>query len=476
MLGVVALLAVPCPLCETDQRLGCDLEMATPRSTCHPGDIDSTQWETDGQQQMDLDDPTSAMQGKRATIMVEKCNHWQQEGEPSTSGTDNGSAEMRSQKAVDLIGAIKHCQPPPTTSIEQPGESADAKKKSMDQRAINSPKEKKKLGDSRFDSDPTLELTLKWPRNSGIQNGDSDERRWWGLCQSRSSAFSRYSTVGLQQQEHRPSGGTPSSRGHQSTEGAHGTQGLPRGGLAVNSSCSPPQIGMPPDCTGSSKGSGEVCNLAMETHTHNPHNGNGQDTSSSVMAQSSVVQSGSKLTNKEAAAKVQAMSRATPSPSPGSLYTESVPPGYGPTMHPMYYIRPGPAWVVTPSPHGTDEGEVFDHPSAENQHVPFGHLHMHPENHHLQWAYYHSHHQHNIWYHEHQHRTLSFQLLPLPQQQEEQQPPTDRAPHCGSSAATVLGRTNGQGGSSSHGYRNGSVNESPSRMAVMDTIPIVMRQ
>ncbi len=282
--------------------------------------------------------------------------------------------------------------------------------------------------------------------------------------------------MGLQQQEHRPSGGTPSSRGHQSTEGAHGTQGLPRGGLAVNSSCSPPQIGMPPDCTGSSKGSGEVCNLAMETHTHNPHNGNGQDTSSSVMAQSSVVQSGSKLTNKEAAAKVQAMSRATPSPLPGSLFTESVPPGYGPTMHPMYYIRPGPAWVVTPSPHGTDEGEVFDHPSAENQHVPFGHLHMHPENHHLQRAYYHSHHQHNTWYHEHQHHTLSFQLLPLQQQQEEQQPPTDRAPHCGSSAATILGRTNGQGGSSSHGYRNGSVNESPSRMAVMDTIPIVMRQ
>lgn len=82
--------------------------------------------------------------------------------------------------------------------------------------------------------------------------------------------------MGLQQQEHHPSGGTPSSRGHQSTESAHGTQGLPRGGLAVNSSCSPPQIVMPPDCTGSSKGSGEVCNPAMETHTHSPHNGNGQ--------------------------------------------------------------------------------------------------------------------------------------------------------------------------------------------------------
>jgi hypothetical protein len=58
----------------------------------------------------------------------------------------------------------------------------------------------------------------------------------------------------LQQQEHHPSGGTPSSRGHQSTEGAHGTQRLPPcGGLAVNSSCSS-QIGMPPDCADSSKG------------------------------------------------------------------------------------------------------------------------------------------------------------------------------------------------------------------------------
>ncbi|CAM6040845.1 unnamed protein product [Sphagnum compactum] len=268
----------------SDQTLGCNLKMATPRPP--PCDIDEVQQETDVHQKMDLDDPSFAMQGQGAAI-VEKCNQ-QQECEPSISGPD-GSAE-RSQKAVDLIGAIE-CQPPPTI-VEQPGESADANE-IMDQRGSNSPKEKEIVG-SDFNSPPTLELTLKWPRNGSDKDADGDE--WQGLRQSGSSAFSRYSTKGLQQQEH-PSGGTPPPRGLQ-MDGSYGTRGLPSGGLAVNSS-RPSQMSMPPDGTGSSKGSGEVC-TPLETDAQNPYNGNGQDTSSSVVPQA-VVQNGSKPTNKETA-------------------------------------------------------------------------------------------------------------------------------------------------------------------------------
>ncbi|CAM6064367.1 unnamed protein product [Sphagnum tenellum] len=289
----------------SDQTLGCNLKMATPRPP--PCDIDEVQQETDVRQKMDLDDPSFAMQGQGAAI-VEKCNQ-QQECEPSTSGPE-GSVERRSQKAVDLIGAIE-CQPPPTI-VEQPGESADANE-IMDQRGSNSPKEKEIVG-SDFNSPPTLELTLKWPRNGSDKDADGDE--WQGLRQSGSSAFSRYSTKGLQQQEH-PPGGTPPPRGLR-MDGSYGTRGLPGGGLAVNSSC-PSQMGMPPDGTGSSKGSGEVC-TPLETDSQNPHNGNGQDTSSSVVPQS-VVQNGSKPTNKETAA-LHGMPRPTSNPSPGHLHYE----------------------------------------------------------------------------------------------------------------------------------------------------------
>ncbi|CAK9194037.1 unnamed protein product [Sphagnum troendelagicum] len=377
----------------SDQTLGCNLKMATPRPP--PCDIDEVQQETDVRQKMDLDDPSFAMQGQGPAI-VEKCNQ-QQECEPSTSGPD-GSVE-RSQKAVDLIGAIE-CQRPPTI-VEQPGESADANE-IMDQRGSNSPKEKEIVG-SDFNSPPTLELTLKWPRNGSDKDADGDE--WQGLRQSGSSAFSRYSTKGLQQQEH-PSG--------------------------------------------SSKGSGEVC-TPLETDSQNPHNGNGQDTSSSVVPQS-VVQNGSKPTNKETAA-LHGMPRPTSNPSPGHLHYEGVPAGYGPTMHPMYYVHPGPAWVAAPSPHLSDQGEVFDHPSIYQHHVAFGHL-LHPHNN--QQPYYHSHHRHNTHYHEHHNHALNFQPPPLPQQQGEQS--TAGSPHCGCSAATVLDRTNGQSGSSSI-----QVNENPSR-------------
>ncbi|CAK9859257.1 unnamed protein product [Sphagnum jensenii] len=391
----------------SDQTLGCNLKMATPRPP--PCDIDEVQQETDVRQKMDLDDPSFAMQGQGAAIM-EKCNQ-QQECEPSTSGPD-GSVERRSQKAVDLIGAIE-CQPPPTI-VEQPGESADANE-IMDQRGSNSPKEKEIVG-SDFNSPPTLELTLKWPRNGSDKDADGDE--WQGLRQSGSSAFSRYSTKGLQQQEH-PPGGTPPPRGLR-MDGSYGTRGLPSGGLAVNSSC-PSQMGMPPDGTGSSKGSGEVC-TPLETDSQNPHNGNGQDTSSSVVPQS-VVQNGSKPTNKETAA-LHGMPRPTSNPSPGHLHYEGVPAGYGPTMHPMYYVHPGPAWVAAPSPHLSDQGEVFDHPSIYQHHVAFGHL-LHPHNN--QQPYYHSHHRHNTHYHEHHNHALNFQPPPLPQQQGEQ--PTAGSPH-----------------------------------------------
>ncbi|CAK9271705.1 unnamed protein product [Sphagnum jensenii] len=291
----------PCPValdgeedCQTisedksssDQTLGCDLKMATPRPT--PVGIDEAQQETDGHQKMDLDDPAFAIQGEGA-CMVEKGN--QQEGEPSTSEADV-SADRRSQKAVDLIGAIG-CHSPPTT-VEQPGESADPNE-IMDQRGSNSPKAKENLG-SDFHSPPTLELTLKWPRSAVDKDADGDEQR--GLRQSGSSAFSRYSTMGLQQQEH-PSGGTPPPKGHQ-MEG--GTQVLLHGVLAVNS-LHPQQMEMAPDGTGPSKGSGEV-QTPLKTNVQKLHTGSGQDTSSSVMAQP-VVQTGSKATNKEAGANHQ---------------------------------------------------------------------------------------------------------------------------------------------------------------------------
>jgi pseudo-response regulator 7 len=231
-------------------------------------------------------------------------------------------------------------------------------------------------------------------------------------------------------------------------DGSYGTRVLPSGGLAVNSSC-PSQMGMPPDGTGSSKGSGEVC-TPLETDAQNPHNGNGQDTSSSVVPQA-VVQNGSKPTNKETAV-LHGMPRPTSNPSPGHLHYEGVPAGYGPTMHPMYYVHPGPAWVAAPSPHLSDQGEVFDHPSIYQHHVAFGHM-LHPHNN--QQPYYHSHHRHNTHYHEHHNHPLNFQPPPLPQQQGEQ--PTAGSPHC-CSAATVLDRTNGQSGSSSI-----LVNENPSR-------------
>jgi hypothetical protein len=155
------------------------LKMATPRPT--PVGIDEAQQETDGHQKMDLDYPAFAMQGEGA-CMVEQGN--QQEGEPSTSEAD-ASADRRSQKAVDLIGAIG-CHPPPTT-VEQPGESAYPNE-IMDQRGSNSPKAKENLG-SDFHSPPTLELTLKWPRSAVDKDADGDEQR--GLRQSGSSAFSR---------------------------------------------------------------------------------------------------------------------------------------------------------------------------------------------------------------------------------------------------------------------------------------------
>ncbi|CAM6023767.1 unnamed protein product [Sphagnum balticum] len=410
----------PCPValdgeedCQTisedksssDQTLGCDLKMATPRPT--PVGIDEAQQETDGHQKMDLDDSAFAMQGEGA-CMVEKGN--QQEGEPSTSEAD-ASADRRSQKAVDLIGAIG-CHPPPTT-VEQPGESAYPNE-IMDQRGSNSPKAKENLG-SDFHSPPTLELTLKWPRSAVDKDADGDEQR--GLRQSGSSAFSRYSTMGLQQQEH-PSGGTPPPKGHQ-MEG--GTRVLLHGVLAVNS-LHPQQMEMAPDGTGSSKGSGEV-QTPLKTNAQKLHTGSGQDTSSSVMAQP-VVQTGSKATNKEAGA-VHGVPRVTPNPSPEHLHHEGISTGYAPTMHPMYYVHPGPPWVAAPSAYLSDQGEVFNHPSAYQQHVAFGHL-LHPQNHQQQ-QYYHSHHRHNTHHHEHQNHTPSFQPPPLPPQQEEQ--PTVGTPH-----------------------------------------------
>jgi pseudo-response regulator 7 len=255
--------------------------------------------------------------------------------------------------------------------------------------------------------------------------------------------------MGLQQQEH-PSGGAPPPKGHQ-MEG--GTRVLLHGVLAVNS-LHPQQMEMAPDGTGSSKGSGEV-QTPLKTNAQKLHTGSGQDTSSSVMAQP-VVQTGSKATNKEAGA-VHGVPRVAPNHSPEHLHHEGISTGYAPPMHPMYYVHPGPPWVAAPSAYLSDQGEVFNHPSAYQQHVAFGHL-LHPQNHQQQ-QYYHSHHRHNTHHHEHQNHTLSFQLPPLPPQQEEQ--PTVGTPHCGCSPPTVLDGNNGQSGSSSV-YGNGSSNESPS--------------
>ncbi|CAK9858522.1 unnamed protein product [Sphagnum jensenii] len=159
----------------TDQEMGQDLEMATPRPAS--GYVKKSQQPACGANRNE--ESTPAMEEMEVDNCKEKCNELQ-EGERSNSGADD-SADKTSQRAIDLIGSIASQQP--AAFVEQPGDGIEM----MDWRGSNSQKNLDNQPSESY-SPPTLNLSLKRPRARGEMDTDADDQRM--LRHSGSSAFS----------------------------------------------------------------------------------------------------------------------------------------------------------------------------------------------------------------------------------------------------------------------------------------------
>ncbi|CAK9192923.1 unnamed protein product [Sphagnum troendelagicum] len=159
----------------TDQEMGQDLEMATPRPAS--GYVEKSQQPACGANRNE--ESTPAMEEMEVDNCKEKCNELQ-EGERSNSGADD-SADKTSQRAIDLIGSIASQQP--AAFVEQPGDGIEM----MDWRGSNSQKNLDNQPSESY-SPPTLNLSLKRPRARGEMDTDADDQRM--LRHSGSSAFS----------------------------------------------------------------------------------------------------------------------------------------------------------------------------------------------------------------------------------------------------------------------------------------------
>ncbi|KAH8975472.1 hypothetical protein BDL97_01G159000 [Sphagnum fallax] len=412
----------------TDQVMGQDLEMATPRPAS--GYVEKSQQPARGANRNE--ESTPAMEEMEVDNCKEKCNELQ-EGEWSNSGADD-SADKTSQRAIDLIGSIASQQP--AAFVEQPGNGIEM----MDWRGSNSQKILDNQPSESY-SPPTLNLSLKRPRARGEMDTDADDQRM--LRHSGNSAFSRYSTngTGLHQHQHTPGGTLPPAY---QMAGSYGTHGVSRD--LASSASGPLQAYIPHDQAGSSKGSGEV-STHLKMHVQPIHSGNGQETNSSAMGP--MMKNGASGSSMLVPSMQNVKCRGDYAGAPMSY--EDIPAAYRPTLQTMYYAHPGGTntWgAAGPSPNLAEDGENFNHSPALNEHAGLSHL-QHPQS---QVHFRHSYSEHHF---NSQHQMLQ---VPNPQSQQEKQESTAEtgsgAPAFGSS--TVLDGKVGNSGSSNAQSSNGN--------------------
>eukprot|EP00249_Psilotum_nudum_P018297 c26733_g3_i1 orf=325-3045(-) len=413
----------------TDQAMGQELQIATPRVTAV-----EIKYLKEG---TGMPDSTHMAYGNTSSST--------DEGKQMAMG--NFGSREHSTKAIDLIGAMG-CQ-----NRDDEGES-DEIEDAMDKGMINAPKSKdKSISDSNFL--PTLELSLKRPRSGGEVDGDVEDRRV--LKHSGSSAFSRYNTSSnftqLPSPQTFPINMYPIPSGNGGNSFIQGS-GIGTGNAGVV------RFAIPVDRSDPSKVDGESSfpvPLLPQLSQNNGNDGNlatvgpGQDGTDTSPVKEEAVQ----------VPPIPGSGMPTAFSGSGVLAYDGVSAAYG-SMHSMFYSHLATPWCTT-STTIAGRGEAADQSSPKQSQVrPQDHHHSHLHSYH---------HHHHVQHHCHHHYQQS--TNPSAQQQDEQTVTKfgSGTPCCGSS--TIPESNNGQSGScngygsngNGHGCAVGSNNASNSHNA-----------